>query len=70
MDTLTIHTVNGWRVLEPTGRFSGFGMNRFQDISVINPDDPYGPPLYRGPAWAANRYLSEGVYTYEMEEDD
>jgi hypothetical protein len=36
-----------------------------QQISVDNPDDPFGPPLYEGPAWRAYQHLAPGVYTYD-----
>lgn len=33
-----------------------------QDITVTNPDDPFGCPSYDGPADQAHKYLIPGVY--------
>jgi len=43
--------------------------NRDRAILVDDPDDPYGVPIYDGPAWAAARALKPGIYTFWWREE-
>jgi hypothetical protein len=67
---LDIVEVNGWHVLSPKDRFFGIGFNRFREISVDNPADPFGDPIFEGPAWEASKYLPVGEYNYEWRNQD
>jgi hypothetical protein len=59
-------------LLLPWGEFSAYPfpyLNRNREIAVTNPEDPYGDPLYTGPAKDAANVLTPGAYWYEYTDE-
>lgn len=69
MNVLHIVDDHGRIVLEPEGFFV-HPANRYREIEVTDPEDPYGPPIYWGPAWEAPKVLAPGAYWWEYTDDD
>jgi hypothetical protein len=58
------------RVLATEGVFSGLPYaTRLKEIEVTDPENPYGDPIYMGPAAAAAKVLEPGPYWYVFVED-
>ena len=69
MDTLEIRAglsgaEHNW--LASSGPFDALAHfdNRYRDIIVDDPDDPYGAPIYAGIAVAAGHFLPPGTYNF------
>lgn len=69
MNVLHIVDDHGFIVVEPK-EFLAHPVNRYREIVVDDPDDPYGPPIYEGPAFMAAKYLTLGAFWYEFKDDD
>lgn len=69
MNVLHVVEDHGFIVVEPKGVFA-HPVNQRREIQVDDPDDPFGKPIYTGPAILAAKYLVPGAYWYVWYDDD